>query len=310
MNNGLYEHIEVFLAIAHARSLTGASIATGIGQATISRQLAALEHHLGCTLFQRSTRAINLTERGEAFLHQAQRVIDAMAAAQAAVQEKGSRLQGRLRVACSNGFAKKLLIPLLPEWQALHPEVNVDLMLADHLSQIIEERVDVAFRIGTLPESGLFARPVGSFQHIVVASTEYLKKHGRIARPEHLAQHQCILYSGFEHPEQWHFTGPDSEHRIRVGSRLQSSTFDGVCDAVQAGLGVAATPDWFWRSELADGSIQRLLPDYHLSRRIIHAVTAARPQAGGKTAIFVTFVESRLPQRLALVSPLSQQGKT
>lgn len=307
MNSGLYEHIEVFMAIAQARSLTGASIATGIGQATISRQLAALEEHLGCTLFQRSTRAISLTERGEAFLHHAKRLIDAMAEAQAAVQESANRLKGRLRVACANGVAKKLLIPMLPEWQSLHPDVNIELILADHLSQIIEERVDVAFRIGTLPESGLFARPVGSFQHIVVASTDYLKKHGHPSKPEHLARHQCILYSGFEHPEQWQFTGPDGEHNVRVASRLQSSTFDGVCDAVQNGLGVAATPNFFWRSELADGRVTRLLREYEMSRRTIHAVTAARPTAGGKTAVFIAFVENRLSDRLTMSTPVDEQ---
>jgi DNA-binding transcriptional LysR family regulator len=302
MNSGLYEHVEIFLAIARAGSLTGASIATGIGQATISRQLAALEEHLGCKLFQRSTRAISLTERGTAFLRHAERVVDAMTEAQNAVQEKGGRLRGHIRVASTNGFAKMLLIPILPEWQALHPEVSIELLLADHLSQIIEERVDVAFRIGALPDSGLIARPIGSFEHIVVASRVYLQRHAKITLPEHLLRHQCILYTGFEHPELWQFNGPDGETSVRVTSRLQLSSFDSMREAVEADLGVAAMPEWFWRNALADGSVERLIPQYRMARRIVHAITAARQAASSKTAHLIRFVEERLPQHLLAAS--------
>lgn len=302
MNSGLYEHIEIFLAISRAGSLTGASIATGIGQATISRQLAALEEHLGCKLFQRSTRAISLTERGTSFLRHAERVADAMTEAQNSVQEKGGRLRGHLRVASTNGFAKMLLIPILPEWQAQHPEVSIELMLADQLSQIIEERVDVAFRIGALPDSGLIARPIGSFEHIVVASRSYLQRQGKITLPEQLARHQCILYTGFEHPEHWQFNGPEGEVSVRVPSRLQLSTFDSMREAVEAGLGVAAMPEWFWRNALADGNVVRLLPQYRMARRIVHAITAARQAASSKTAHFIRFVEERLPKHLLAAS--------
>ena len=140
MNNGLHEHLKVFVAIAQARSLTGASIATGIGQATISRQLAALERHLGCRLFQRSTRTISLTDRGEVFLQHALRILELTAQAEAAVQPQGAMLRGRIRVACSNGFGRRILIPTLAHWQRLHPQVEIELVLSDQVSQLIEER--------------------------------------------------------------------------------------------------------------------------------------------------------------------------
>lgn len=302
MNSGLYEHIEIFIAIARAGSLTGASIATGIGQATISRQLAALESHLGCKLFLRSTRAISLTERGEAFLRHAERVQDAMTEAHNAVQDRGSGLRGRIRVACTNGFAKMIMVPILPEWQAMHPEVNIELIIGDHLSQIIEERVDVAFRVGALPDSNLVARAIGSFEHIVVASSAYLKRHPPITQPEHLLRHQCLLYTGFEHPELWSFAGPEGEVAVRVPSKLQMSSFDSMQDAVLAGLGVAAMPEWFWRNALADGRVQRLLLPYRLARRTVHAVTAARAAPSSKVGTFTRFVEERMTQRLLAVS--------
>jgi DNA-binding transcriptional LysR family regulator len=169
MNSGLFEHIQTFAAIAKAGSLTRASIVTGIGQATISRQLAALEKHLGCRLFHRSTRAINLTQEGQTYLRHALRILELAEEAESTLQDGSARLRGRLRVACSNGFGRKLLIPALPAWQAEHPQLHVELVLSDRPARLIEEGVDVAFRTAPLRESALVARAIGISRRIVVA---------------------------------------------------------------------------------------------------------------------------------------------
>lgn len=290
MNNGLHEHLKIFVAIAHSRSLTGASIATGVGQATISRQLAALERHLGCRLFQRSTRSINLTERGEIFLQHALRILALTEKAEAAVQEPGAGLRGRIRVACSNGFGRKLVIPALASWQQIQPEVSVELVLSDRLSQLIEERVDVAFRIAPLRDSALIARPLGVFRRIVVASAAYLERHGPVATPAQLQHHQCLQYSGAEQPGVWQFAGPNGEVGVHTHSRLSFSTVDALYDAVLADLGIAIMPEWFWTGELLDGRVIQLLADHLLPLQPIHAVTASRPLPGGKVAAFIEFV--------------------
>jgi DNA-binding transcriptional ArsR family regulator len=121
MKNGLYEHLRVFVAIAQARSFTAASIRTGVGQTTASRQLAALEKHLGVRLLQRSTRSVTLTEQGEIYLQHALRMLEMNDEAEAALLDRGAQLRGRLRVACSNGFGRKLLIPTLERWMAQQP---------------------------------------------------------------------------------------------------------------------------------------------------------------------------------------------
>ncbi|CDG83908.1 LysR family transcriptional regulator [Janthinobacterium agaricidamnosum] len=293
MNNGLYEHIEVFLAIVQAGSLTGAAITTGIGQATISRQLAALEAHLGGRLFLRSTRAISLTERGETFREHALRLRELMQQAQAAPRENGT-LRGRIRVACSHGFAKKLLIPMLPEWQRLHPEVEIELLLADNVLPVVVERVDLAFRSGRLRESGLVARQVGAFEHIVVAAPAYLRRHGVPLAPRQLAAHQCILFSGWEQPASWRFGQGASEVTVEVVSRLRISTLDAIQDAVLAGLGIAIMPEWFWRAELEDGRVLRLLADHALETRSLSVVSASRHAPDSKYAVFSAFVEHML----------------
>jgi DNA-binding transcriptional LysR family regulator len=295
MNNGLLEHLEAFAAIAESGSVTAASIAMGTTQATLSRQLAALERHLGCRLLHRSTRAISLTHDGEIYLQHALRLLDLRREAESALQDPGGRLRGRLRVACSNGFGRKLLIPVLGEWQKEHPQLSMELMLSDQLSPLIEDRVDVAFRMAQLKESNLIARPIGTAQRIVVASPDYIRRHGRIRTPDDLPAHQCLIFTGTEHPGVWDFTGPDGKlASVRVQGRLALSTVDALQDAVLAGLGVAVMPAWFWTRERLDGQVIQLLPDYRLSDHTIHAVTTARPNAAGKVRSFVDFVEKRL----------------
>lgn len=302
MNNGLHEHLDVFVAIAQARSLTGASIATGVGQATISRQLAALEQHLGCKLFQRSTRAISLTETGEIFLQYALRILALTEEAEASVQEGGATLRGRIRVACSNGFGRRLLIPVLAQWQRLHPEVHVELVLSDQVSALIEDRVDVAIRIAPLRESNLVARAIGVSQRIVVASSAYLKRQGPVLVPAHLQMHQCLLFSGGEQPGLWQLSGPKGEVSVHVHGRLSFSTVDALYDAVLADLGIAILPSWFSTKELLDGNVVQLLDGYTLPAQAIHAVTASRPSAGGKVSAFIAFVER-------VLRPLGTPGK-
>jgi DNA-binding transcriptional LysR family regulator len=294
MNNGLFEHLQVFVAIAQARSLTGAAIATDIHQATISRQLVALEKHLGCRLFHRSTRAISLTEQGEVYLHHAKRLLELHAEADASVQERGTGLRGRLRVACSNGFGRKLLIPMLAQWQALHPQLHMELSLSDQLSPLIEDRIDLVFRTAPLQESNLIARAIGVSRRIVVASPDYLQSHAPVTEPEHLESHQCILFGGGERPSVWCFEGPRGKVAVHVHGRLTLSTVDALQDAVCAGLGVAIMPEWFWTRERLDGQVVRILQDYALPNQTIHALTSARLGRTGKVRQFLDFVERGL----------------
>lgn len=295
MNNGMHEHLKVFVAIAQARSLTGAAIATGIGQATISRQLAALEKHLGCRLFQRSTRAISLTEQGEIYLQHALRLLELHERAEAAVRDSDAKLRGRLRVACSNGFGRKLLIPMLAQWQVRHPLLHMELLLSDQLSQLVEDRVDVAFRTAALQDSSVVARAIGVSQRIVVASPDYLRRHRPVKEPADLQNHRCILFAGAERPRLWSFTGPHGKASVHVQARLTLSTMDALQDAVLAGLGVAIMPAWFWRLERLDGQVVQLLSEYRLPVQTINAVTSARQGSNSKVRQFIDYVEQELP---------------
>ena len=291
MNNGYHEHLVAFVTIANSRSLTRASVATGIGQSTLSRQLAALEKHLGCKLFHRSTRSIKLTEKGEIFLPHAERILQAAADARDLVREANAAFTGRIRVACSIAVARRLLIPALPRWQALHPGVSIDMAISDQIASIVEDQVDVALRSGPLANSNLIARPIGLTRRIALGSFDYLRSRGSPVKCEDLKRHDCIVWSGADRPLRWDFTNTRETISVNVPSRLCVSSVDALYDAVRAGLGIAIIPSWFCKDALSDGSCVRVLSDYQLPTSSIHAVTPGKPPAGGKVHAFIKFAE-------------------
>ena len=294
MNSGYHEHLSAFVTIAKTQSLTRASAATGAGQSKLSRQLAALEKHLGCKLFHRSTRSIKLTEKGEIFLPHAERILQAAADARDLLHEGKAGFSGRIRVACSIAVARRLLIPALPRWQSLHPDLSLDMAISDRVSSIVEDQIDVALRAGPLTNSSLIARPIGLTRRIAVGSFEYLRSRGSPALPDDLKRHDCIVFSGAVHPQQWDFENARGTVSVKVPSRLSVSTVDALYDAVRAGLGIAVMPSWFCKNALNDGSFVRILSDYQLPTQTIYAVTLAKPPAGGKVHAFIQFAERLL----------------
>jgi len=291
MNSGYHEHLSTFVTIAKTGSLTRASASTGAGQSTLSRQLAALEKHLGCKLFHRSTRSIKLTEKGEIFLPHAERILQAAADARDLLLEGKASFSGRIRVACSIAVARRLLIPALPRWQALHPALSLDMAISDRVASIVEDQVDVALRAGPLTNSSLIARPIGLTRRIAVGSFEYLRSRGSPAQPDDLKRHDCIVFSGAARPQQWDFENARGTVSVKVPSRLSVSTVDALYDGVRAGLGIAVMPSWFCKQALSDGSFVRILGDYQLPTQTIYAVTLAKPPVGGKVHAFIQFAE-------------------
>jgi DNA-binding transcriptional LysR family regulator len=291
MNSGYHEHLSTFVTIAKTGSLTRASASTGTGQSTLSRQLAALEKHLGCKLFHRSTRSIKLTEKGEIFLPHAERILQAAADARDLLLEGKASFSGRIRVACSIAVARRLLIPALPRLQALHPALSLDMAISDRVASIVEDQVDVALRAGPLTNSSLIARPIGLTRRIAVGSFEYLRSRGSPAQPDDLKRHDCIVFSGAARPQQWDFENARGTVSVKVPSRLSVSTVDALYDGVRAGLGIAVMPSWFCKQALSDGSFVRILGDYQLPTQTIYAVTLAKPPVGGKVHAFIQFAE-------------------
>lgn len=298
MNKGLLEHAQIFVAVVDAGSLTRAALATGTPQASISRQLVALEKHLGSKLLHRSTRALQLSEEGRRYLEHARRLIQLNAEAEASLSERTEGLKGTLRVACSNAFGRQLLIPVLGEWHRMHPLMRIELQLSDQISHLIAENVDVAFRLAPLKDSRAVARAIATFDRVLVASKRYLQTHASIRKPGDLRDHPCIVFSGMPQSRRWEFSGPSGVSHVEAKGWLTVSSLEAAQSAVLADLGLAITPRWFWNAHELMDRVQIVLPNTPPTPRKIYAVTTAREPKPGKVRLFCDFVTQALRSRI------------
>ncbi len=288
MKSGLLEHYRVFVTVAHSGSLTTAADVLGGGQPTISRQLAALERHLGCRLLHRSTRSLALTEKGRALLPHAEALLAAGDAALQAVHDPVHSLSGRLRVACSNAFGRRVLLPALPQWRRQHPQVQLELVLSDTLEPVVKAGIDLALRLGTPPSSGLVATRIGTSWSAAVASADYVRQHGLPQHPRELDRHDCITFKG---APRWLFVdAAGHELAVPVHGHLAMSSMDALQDAVLSGLGIAMMPIWFWRDPALQRQAVRLFPGLRTPPRPLMAMAASRQGTRSKAAAFTEFV--------------------
>jgi len=267
---------QAFVRVVEAGSFSAVAREMNTTQPTISRQVAALERHLGCQLLRRSTRRLTLTEEGRAFHIQARRALDAVAEAEAAVGRGPGRAGGTLRLAAAEVMGRLHILPRLPRFLAAHPEIGLDLVLSDSFTDLVAEGIDLAVRVGVLAEAGLIARRIGLTRRVVVAAPAYLARRGTPRTPEELRAHDCVLYAGLATGAAWPLEGPAGPVSVPVGGRLRVSSTEAVRAAVLQGLGIGMVPAWhFTDGELATGRLVRVLQDWEPRPQPIHLVHAA-----------------------------------
>jgi DNA-binding transcriptional LysR family regulator len=192
MSMDRFKQIATFVAVAARGSLSAAARAEGISPAVVSRRLDALEERLGVKLLQRTTRRITLTFEGSAFLEDCQRILREMHDAETSVTLGGVKASGHLRITAPAGFGRRHVAPLVPAFVAEHPDVSISLLLTDRITDIVNENIDVAVRIGSLEDSNLVAVKLADNSRAVVASPAYLARHGTPRHPDELAGHRCL----------------------------------------------------------------------------------------------------------------------
>lgn len=254
-------------------------------QPTVSKNIAALEDHLGVRLLHRSSRKMSLTSEGESYYAECRRILDAVAEA-----ESGARGQqaaaGLLRVACPAALARHRVMPLIKPFTEQHPDVSIDLMFSNRDLDLIEEGLDIAFRIGKLQDSSYRARLVATYALCCAASPEYLQRHGTPQTPADLLQHNCILFTRNSTGPIWQF-GNDS---IRPQGNLRVDSPDGLRSAVLSGLGIVVAPTWLFADELHDGRLSCLLEAWPIQALPVHLIYPAKGFLPARTRAFIDFV--------------------
>lgn len=289
--------MQTFVRVVEAGSFSAVAREAGSTQSAVSKQVAALERALGARLLSRTTRSLALTEEGQRYFEQAQRIVAEVAEAESLVRGASQRLGGWLRVAAAVGFGRLVLLPIVQRFIAEHPGVKIDLRLNDGFVDLVEQGIDVAVRVGDLGDSSLVARRVGSTRRMVVASRDYVRRHakGRAAprEPDDLLQHNCIVYTELATRNEWRFiAGPGAnakvgtERAVRVNGNLQSNSSEVVRAAVIDGQGIGYSPVWLFADELARGEVVQLLPDWLAPVLPMHLVSPPARRGSAKVRVF------------------------
>lgn len=282
----------VFTQVVSAGSLAGAARRLGITPMAATRRLASLEAHLGVRLLHRSTRALSLTPEGETFLPYAQSLLDSEAEALARLRSDKASATGLLRVSTTVAFGTRYVAPLVPRLLDRHPELRIALDLSDTMPDLIASGTDLAIRIARLRDSGLIARKLADNPRLLVASPDYLARHGHPAATADLAFHACLSLFGTSH---WTFIADGVEKHVRVNSRFTASNVQGCRAAARAGGGITLLSEWNVAEDLANGRLVRVdLADAAPEAINIWAVYPTTRLLPQKVRVFITELRAAL----------------
>ncbi|AGZ34869.1 LysR family transcriptional regulator [Pseudomonas sp. VLB120] len=225
-----------------------------------------MESELGTTLITRSTRQNSPTDLGQAYFESAVAILDALAAADSRVTDRGSEAKGKLRVSVPVEFGRRLISPHLGRFLASHPGVEVSLNLSDERVDLFKDRIDLTVRLGsTVSSEEVICTTIGHFQRWLVASPAYLEQHGAPTQPGELSTHSCMRFDYGGPMRDWLFEVADQTLPVSVQGRMQSNNADILRQAAVAGQGIALLADWLVAEDVQQGRLTRLLPEYEVN---------------------------------------------
>ncbi|MGZ8281958.1 MAG: LysR substrate-binding domain-containing protein [Allosphingosinicella sp.] len=278
-----------FVRVVETGSFARAAERMGLSKPVLSRRVARLEEQLGARLLTRTARGAQATDIGDAYYARAANVLAELEAAQEVVAEAVTQIAGPIRLTGPLSFGVQHLAPVLADFMKAHPRVELDVEFDDRTVDLAGGGYDLAVRIGNLADSSLIARRIAPVRKVLVASPEYLARHGRPERPSDLAAHRALIYAN----EQWRFRVGDRWESVRVSPVLRSNNGDMLRSAAEAGLGLCALPSFIASSGLEPGRLEALLRDYPLEEGALHAVMPPGRATTARVRALVDFLVER-----------------
>jgi len=286
------------LAAVEAGSLSGASRKLGMPLATVSRKVSDLEAHLRTRLVVRTSRRLTLTDAGRSYVAACRRILEDVGDAERAAAGEYSAPRGDLIITAPIVFGRLHVLPIVLDFLAAYREIDIRLMLVDRVVNLQEERVDLAVRIGALPDSSLLATRVGAIGRVVCASPSYLAARGTPKAPADLGHHDCITFGGLTSPDAWIFGHGKSTVSVPVHSRLVVNTAEAAIDAAIAGLGITRVLSYQAENAIRAGTLVRLLRAFEPTPAPVSLVHAGQGLLPLKLRACLDFAAPRLKARL------------
>ncbi|WP_375288599.1 LysR substrate-binding domain-containing protein [Sphingomonas sp.] len=283
----------IFAEVAEHRSFSAAAEAIGLSKATVSKAVSRLEAQLGQSLFHRTSRRLALTEAGRPLADHAARLLAEARTAEEMARHGASAPMGRVRLAVPMTFGVVNVAPLLPDFLAANPGIDIELHLSDARVDIVAEGFDIALRIADLPDSSLRARRLCSIQVHLVAAPSYLQRAGRPTHAGQLGEHRLLGYTNVAGP--WRFKGPDgAEVSVRADGPLAANSGDALMPTLLAGLGIARLPGFILGDTLESGAVVEILPDWRPSPTALHLLTPPSTLRPARVEALIAFLTERL----------------
>lgn len=272
-----------FVTVAETGSFADAASRLNLANSVISKRVKDLEGYLGTQLLQRTTRSLNLTEAGYAYMEHARKFLDDLAEVEENLRFRNENPVGDIKISAPLSFGNKFLGPAIASFLEKYPDVTVKLLVNDRTVDIAQEGFDLAIRIGPLEDSSLIARTLAQSRRVVVASPAYLARYGRPETPEDLTRHNCMSFSGLHDGKSWPFYKDGREYWQRIGGRFMSDSGTLLCEAAVRGCGIAILPTFIVGPHIVNGALETLLEDVEGPPLAIQAVYPHRRYLSAKT---------------------------
>ncbi|MBV9825515.1 MAG: LysR family transcriptional regulator [Alphaproteobacteria bacterium] len=292
------EAMSIVLVVAEEGSLSAAARRLNTPPATASRKIMELEEHLRAKLFDRSMRKLTLTVSGQSYVAALKRILGDLSEADRAASGEFASPTGELTVTAPSVFGRLYLIPILAEFLRAYPDIKVRLLLFDRTLSLPEDHVDVAIRIGELPDSRLIALRLGTICRVVCANPSYLTARGRPKTPEDLTEHDCLVYEGFLGPDVWKFVRDGTDVAVTVQPRLVVSNVEAACEAARAGIGLTRVFSYHVKASTEEGTLATVLDAFQPPPLPVNFVYTAGRFMPIKLRAFLDFAAPRLRARL------------
>ena len=290
-----FTSMAVFVEVAKQRGFAPAARALRMSTTAVSRHVGELEEHLGVRLLNRTTRRTSPTDAGVAYLARCEALLEELAELERSVGDRGGTVRGRVRLTAGVSFAQEQLGRWLPRFLARCPKVELELVLDDRHLDLVAERIDVAVRIGRLPDSSLVARRLAPCRHVACCAPAYLEGAPELREPADLRQHACIIDTN--QPRGWRFEGPRGEVSVEARGRYLVNSAHAAREAARAGLGIAYLPTFVGGEALARGELVPVLPEHQATTVHVFAVYPHARYLAGAVRALVEFLGAELRGR-------------
>ncbi len=286
--------MQLFVRVAELGSFSAVAQQLGVARSVVTRQIAALEGHLGVKLMARSTRRLSLTSAGTAYLEKCRVILNLVEAAETGVAEERQTPRGNIRISLPLSFGLKRLAPMLLDFSRRYPEVGLEMDYTDRRVNLIEEGIDLSIRITRRLDGNDVARRIGRSRMLVVAAPDYLARHGRPQHPGELQHHECLGYTAAGSGQVWQFTVAGQVEGFHLRSRLNANNGDVLTEAAALGLGITCQPDFICQSAVDRGELVEILGDFPIPELGIYAMLPGNRHVPHRVRVLMDYLADGL----------------